>query len=134
MKKLKTLSKKLFAIIKNHKSFILEMMEEIAVLGLTSFVLFLAFSTREQGIRSVREISPDDIFMFYCMAVTCMIGVSIGLHFLRIDVVKEKNKTVKYKWKEELVAVIILIICFFIFLFITDQFFSPGYTIPAFPK
>ena len=36
--------------------------------------------------------------------------------------------------KEEIAAVIILVICCFIFIFITDQFFSPGYTIPAFPK
>lgn len=134
MSKLKILLKKFFAIIKNHKSFIIEMITEIAVLGLASFALFLLFSTKEQGMCSVREISPDDVFLFYCMAVTVMIGVSICLHFLKIDVIKEKNKNVKYKWKEEIVAVIILLICFFIFIFITNQFFSPGYTIPALPK
>lgn len=134
MNKLTTLSNKFITVIKNHKSFIIEMITEIAVLGLASFALFLVFSTKEQGMRSVREISPDDVFLFYCMAVTVMIGVSICLHFLKIDVIKEKNKPVKYKWKEEIVAVIILLICFFIFIFITDQFFSPGYTIPALPK
>lgn len=134
MSKLKNLLKNLFAVIKNHKSFLFEMIDEIAILGLTSFVLFLVFSAKEQGMRSVREISPDDVFLFYCMAVTAMIGVSICLHFSKIDVIKEKNKPVKYKWKEEIAAVIILLICFFIFIFITNQFFSPGYTIPALPK
>ena len=134
MKKIKNLLKNLFAVIKNHKSFLFEMIDEIAILGLTSFVLFLVFSAKEQGMRSVREISPDDVFLFYCMAVTAMIGVSIILHFSKIDFIEEKNKPVKYKWKEEIAAVIILLICFFIFIFITNQFFSPGYTIPALPK
>lgn len=136
MSKLKILLKNLFAVIKNHKSFLFEMIDEIAILGLTSFVLFLVFSAKEQGMRSVREISPDDVFLFYCMAVTAMIGVSIILHLSRMVFKdkEEKNKPVKYKWKEEIVAVIILLICFFIFIFITDQFFSPGYTIPALPK
>ena len=134
MSKLKILLKNFFAVIKNHKSFLFEMIDEIAILGLTSFVLFLVFSAKEQGMRSVREISPDDVFLFYCMAVTAMIGVSIILHFSKIDFIEEKNKPVKYKWKEEIVAVIILLICFFIFIFITNQFFSPGYTIPALPK
>lgn len=134
MSKIKILLKNLFAVIKNHKSFLFEMIDEIAILGLTSFVLFLVFSAKEQGMRSVREISPDDVFLFYCMAVTAMIGVSIILHFSKIDFIKEKNKPVKYKWKEEIAAVIILLICFFIFIFITNQFFSPGYTIPALPK
>lgn len=134
MSKFKILLKNLFAVIKNHKSFLFEMIDEIAILGLTSFVLFLVFSAKEQGMRSVREISPDDVFLFYCMAVTAMIGVSIILHFSKIDFIEEKNKPVKYKWKEEIAAVIILLICFFIFIFITNQFFSPGYTIPALPK
>ena len=134
MNSLKTLSKKFFTVIKNHKLFILEMMAEVAVLGVASYFLFLKFSIIEQSVRSIREINPDDVFMFYTLAVAMMIAVSMALHLLKIVSKKEKSKKVKYKRKEEIAAVIILVICCFIFIFITDQFFSPGYTIPAFPK